>query len=86
VAASLLTTLQLPELIVPSLEAYEERAFQLATSPVLAAELRAKLANRLEHNPLFDTARFTRHLELAYSSMWEIYQRGGSPESYPVQA
>jgi hypothetical protein len=33
---------------------------------------------------LFDTARFTRHIETAYAMMWERNQRGEGPESFSV--
>jgi len=35
--------------------------------------------------PLFDTDRFRRHIEAAYVTMWERYQRGEPPESFEVQ-
>jgi predicted O-linked N-acetylglucosamine transferase (SPINDLY family) len=39
--------------------------------------------NRLTH-PLFDTARFTRHIEAAYATMWETWQRGEAPKGFSV--
>jgi predicted O-linked N-acetylglucosamine transferase (SPINDLY family) len=42
------------------------------------------LRNR-ETEPLFDTARFTRNLERAYTMMWERSQRGEPPVSFAVQ-
>jgi Tfp pilus assembly protein PilF len=35
--------------------------------------------------PLFDTARFTRHIEAAYTTMWERQQRGERPEAFAVK-
>jgi predicted O-linked N-acetylglucosamine transferase (SPINDLY family) len=50
------------------------------------ADLKAKLArNRLTH-PLFDTRRFTRHLEAAYRQMWERHRRGEAPDHLSVAA
>jgi protein O-GlcNAc transferase len=86
VAASLLHTIGLPELITHSLPEYEERALQLATTPPLLAELRARLAEGRGTSPLFDTARFCRHLEAAYITMWEGTQRGDAPASFSVPA
>jgi hypothetical protein len=34
---------------------------------------------------LFDTKRFTRHLERAYERMWERAERGEAPESFAVE-
>jgi predicted O-linked N-acetylglucosamine transferase (SPINDLY family) len=37
--------------------------------------------NRDTH-PLFNNKRFTRNLEAAYTTMWEIWQRGEPPRSF----
>ncbi|HLD65646.1 MAG TPA: tetratricopeptide repeat protein [Pseudomonas sp.] len=62
-AGSLLTALELPELITRSVEAYEERAVLLATSPALLAQLKQRLAQGRQHSALFDTPRFVRDFE-----------------------
>jgi protein O-GlcNAc transferase len=36
--------------------------------------------------PLFDTARFTRHIEAAYATMWRRYLAGEPAESFAVEA
>jgi hypothetical protein len=33
---------------------------------------------------LFKTARFARHIEAAYSTMWERHQRGEPPQAFAV--
>ena len=86
VAGSLLQAVGLPELITYTLAEYEEMALRLAREPDRLAELRARLqANRLTCS-LFDSARFTRHVERAYERMWEIYVSGGKPQAFAVQA
>jgi predicted O-linked N-acetylglucosamine transferase (SPINDLY family) len=86
VASSLLNAVGLPELVTTSLADYEALALRLATDPRLIGELRARLAaNRLTH-PLFDTGRFCRHIEAAYTTMWETWQRGEAPQSFAVEA
>jgi protein O-GlcNAc transferase len=57
---------------------------KLARDPGLLASLRQKLARNRETYPLFDTARFTRHIEAAYTTMWERCQRGEPPQSFAV--
>jgi predicted O-linked N-acetylglucosamine transferase (SPINDLY family) len=84
VAASLLTAAGLPEMITQSLAAYEARALALARNPAALAEIRAKLAKCRGTSPLFDTVRFTRHLEAAYIAMWERQQRGEAPASFEI--
>jgi protein O-GlcNAc transferase len=84
VAASLLTAAGLPELLTDSLEEYEALALRLATDPLLRSGLRERLRkNRLECS-LFDTDRFCRHIEAAYTTMWELWQREESPRSFSV--
>ena len=80
VAGSLLHAMGLPELVTEELPQYEQLAFELACDPNKLAQLREKLqANRLT-TPLFDTARFTRHLESAYQSMMTRYHADQPPE------
>ena len=83
-AGSLLKAIGLPELITDGLDAYEQRALELATNERMMAEIRAKLASNRATHPLFDTDRFTRHIEAAYVTMWERYQRGEPPASFAV--
>src|SRR5262249_6232431 len=85
VAASLLGAVGLPELVTDSLEAYEAQALRLARDASLLAELRGRLApNRLTH-PLFHSGPFCRHIEAAYTTMWELSQRDASPQSFSVE-
>jgi protein O-GlcNAc transferase len=84
VAGSLLTAVGLPELITRSLDGYESLALKLARDPALLGSLRSRLARHRESYPLFDTERFTRHIEAAYTTMWERSQRGERPQSFAV--
>jgi protein O-GlcNAc transferase len=85
VAASLLTAIDLPELVTGSLEEYETLALRLASDPSLLRSLRERLnRNRLVY-PLFDSDRYRRHIEAAYTKMWEIWQRGEAPQSFAVE-
>ena len=83
-AGSLLQALGLPELITHSLEDYEALALKLATTPTQMTAIRARLADRRLNSPLFDTARFCRHLEAAYLGMWERQQSGRPPMTFSV--
>jgi predicted O-linked N-acetylglucosamine transferase (SPINDLY family) len=82
VASSLLQTLGLPELIADSLDAYEAKALALARDPNALAAIKNTLAARRKDSPLFDTERFTRHLESALVTMWERHERGEPPASF----
>jgi predicted O-linked N-acetylglucosamine transferase (SPINDLY family) len=84
VAASLLTAVGLPEMVTRTLEEYEALATALAAEPERLRRIRDRLArNRLTH-PLFDTARFTRHLEAAFEEMVRLHRQGESPRSFSV--
>jgi predicted O-linked N-acetylglucosamine transferase (SPINDLY family) len=85
VAASLLHAIGLPELITASLQDYESLALRLAQDPVQLGAIRAKLASNRDKYPLFDTPRFTRHMEDAYRIMWERAERGLPPASFAVE-
>jgi predicted O-linked N-acetylglucosamine transferase (SPINDLY family) len=84
VAASLLTSLCMPELISADLEDYARRALTLAHSPGLLAELRQKLAHQCQTAALFDTDRYREHLESALLTVSERQRRGDSRESFSV--
>jgi len=85
VAASLLKAVGLPELVTTSLADYEALALKIASEPALCAWLQQKLALNRDVFPLFDTKRFTRHTEAAYTAMWQRYQRGESPHNLTVE-
>ncbi len=84
-AGSLLNALGLPELITDNLRDYENKAIQLATTPTLLAEIRAKLAEHKKTYPLFNPSVFCKHLESAYTTTWERHQRGESPVTFKVE-
>jgi protein O-GlcNAc transferase len=81
VAASVLTSAGLPELIAADREEYERRAIALATHPAPLAELRLKLAEARTTAPLFDTPALTRSVEALYGRMYRR-QRSGLPATH----
>lgn len=83
-AGSMLRAIGLPELITHELRDYEELAIELASSPDRLASIRARLREHRARKPLFDTLRFTRHLEAAYEIMREKAQLGCSPSDFSV--
>jgi predicted O-linked N-acetylglucosamine transferase (SPINDLY family) len=84
VAASLLHSIGLPELITHSQADYEATALGLAQDKKKLSDLRAKLAHNRQTRPLFDTARYTAGLERAYTMMWERHRRGEAPADFDV--
>jgi predicted O-linked N-acetylglucosamine transferase (SPINDLY family) len=84
VAASLLETMGLPELVTHTLEDYEALALALARDPARLGGLRARLKEGRLTSPLFDTEGFARGLEAAYLRMMEISRAGRVPENFAV--
>lgn len=84
VAASLLTAIDLPELIMPDLAAYEREAIRLGTDAAALAALKARLAERRTTRPLFDTRRWVRDFEWALEAMWARYAAGEEPGEISV--
>ena len=80
VAASLLNAIGLPELITTTLDDYERLAIDLATHPEKLAVIKRKLAENRLTTPLFDTKLFAKHIEAAYTAMYERYQAGLAPD------
>jgi predicted O-linked N-acetylglucosamine transferase (SPINDLY family) len=85
VAGSQLSALNLPDLVMGSLDEYEARALELATNPAFLQRIKQKLARAIVDAPLFHTDRYRRHLEAAYTTMWEMYKRGEEPRSFDVE-
>lgn len=83
--ASYLKALGLDELIAGSLKDYEALALKLAREPDALRALKDKLARNRDTFPLFDTERFTRHIEAAYATMWQHFQRGEPPSAFAVE-
>jgi protein O-GlcNAc transferase len=84
VGASLLNAVRLPELVTTTPNAYEKLAIELTRDPARLAALKAKLAGNRLTTPLFDTARFTRHIEAAYAAMMERHRAGLPPDHIHV--
>jgi predicted O-linked N-acetylglucosamine transferase (SPINDLY family) len=84
VAGSLLQAIGLPELITHSLADYEALALKLARDPALLADFRQRLTAHRTSQPLFNTAQFTRHIDAAYTTMWQRYEGGAAAESFGV--
>jgi predicted O-linked N-acetylglucosamine transferase (SPINDLY family) len=84
VAASLLNAIGLPELVTESLVEYEALAITLATTPVKLKTLKEKLERNRLTTPLFNTELFTKHIEEAYTQIYERYQADLPPEYFEV--
>lgn len=69
VAASLLRSIGMPDLIVPTFGDYEALAVAMAQDPGRLAEIKRRLATQRPASRLFDLERFTRGIEAAFQDM-----------------
>ena len=86
VAASLLNAIELPELITTSQEQYEATAIELATNQEKLQAIKQKLERNRLNAPLFDTQKFTNHIETAYVQMYERHLAELPPDHIYIEA
>lgn len=79
VSGSLLSALNMPDMIAHDLNTYETKALEIASDSKLAKNLRTRLKDAIGSTSLFDTPKFTRHLEKAYEAMIERWMYGEPP-------
>jgi len=84
VASSLLRAANLDELIVSTLDEYEELAVALATDLDKLYLLRRRLEDGRLSCPLFDTQRWVRNLETGLVMAWDRHEAGLAPEHIDV--
>ena len=80
VAASLLTNIGIPELIVNTSQEYCSLAIELASNPKKLSSIKSKLIANRDSTPLFDTHLFVRHIETAYQKTLDRFGANLSPE------
>lgn len=69
--ASILTNINLPELIANSPDEYTRIATSLAADQPQLIHLRSTLREKMRTSPLMDAPRFARNMEAAYRKMWQ---------------
>ena len=85
VAASLLTSLGLPELIVADAETYVAEALRLSGDRAALGALKIRLEEALRRTPVFDPTAFTATLESAFGTMATRLWAGLPHESFDVE-
>lgn len=84
VAASLLSAIDMPELITSTPAAYECLAIELATKPARLNQIKQKLEHNRPSSPLFNTPLFARNIENAFVQMYERYLADLPPDHIHV--
>ena len=80
VAASLLKTVGLDELITHSKEEFETKAIALSLQPSEFERLKSQLAQNLKSSPLFNASLYARHIEDAFQQMHQRHVQGLRPD------
>jgi protein O-GlcNAc transferase len=75
-AASILMTMELPELITQNYQEYESLAIMLATNPDRLAQVREKISLNRSKSILYKPDVFTRNLERAFQFLLAKYSEG----------
>jgi protein O-GlcNAc transferase len=84
VSASILNAMGLPELITQNMAEYESLAIYFANNRHKLDIIRHKLLLHRQTKPLFNTPRFVKNLEKAYSEMWGTLLAGKSPQQIEI--
>jgi predicted O-linked N-acetylglucosamine transferase (SPINDLY family) len=84
VSESLLNALGVPELVTDDQEQYIGLIRHLATDDQARLSIRDRIAANRTTTPLFDTVRFTRHLERAFEMMADRARNGLAPDHIDV--
>jgi len=80
-AASILNSIELPELITTTQQQYEYLAIEFASKPMKLKAIKDKLGKNRVHKSLFDTLGFTKKIESAYTKIYERYQSDLAPDN-----
>ena len=79
VASSLLSALDLNELITHTDEEYEKLILDYASQPIILKEIKEKLNRNKNDKPLFNTQKYTHDFELGMRKIHELYFNGEKP-------
>ena len=85
VAASLLNSVGLSNLITKSLDEYEKLAIEFANKEKNIIDIKNKLYNNLKTSSLFNTKIFTYHMEKAYKKIYERYKSHLKPDNITIR-
>ena len=84
VSASLLTAIDLPELITHTEKEYEDLAIELANNRNKLEEIKSKLEKNKLTKSLFNTKLFAKNIESAYTTMYERYLKDSPIENIEI--
>ena len=84
VAASLLNTIKLDDLISENLEEYEAIANKIISDPTYLKKIKNKLNENILKTPLYNSKLFTKNLELGYEKVFENYKNNQPLKNFEI--
>lgn len=82
--ATLCNAAGVPEMVVADLAAYVDRAVALANDPAQRKDLRRRLIEGRDTQPLFDNQRYCRNLDNGIEAVWNNYLAGRPPQRIEI--
>ncbi len=80
VSASLLSSLDLKELITENFNDYSSLAIKFGNNPELLKKIKIKLNENIKNKTLFDSKLFTKNLEFAYDKVYKNFLANKKPD------
>lgn len=84
VSASILTAIEMPELITSNQKEYEKLAIELALNPNKLFFIKQKLKEKIKSAPLFNEKLYAKNIEKLYTKMFNRYAKGNNPDIIEV--
>ena len=81
VSSSILSSLNLNELVCKNIEEYENKIIYIANTQDEINKIKKKLSNSLKNSKTFDTKKYVENLEEAYSIVYGKYNKNIKPEN-----
>jgi predicted O-linked N-acetylglucosamine transferase (SPINDLY family) len=81
VSSSILSSLNLNELVCKNIKEYENKIINIANSQDEINKIKKKLSDSLKNSKTFDTKKYVENLEGAYSIVYGKYNKNIKPEN-----
>lgn len=85
VSASLISAVNMHELITESPQDYEKMAIKIGKTENYSNQLKEKLRKNLKTTPLFNSTEFTKNLEKAYIEIYDNYYLGNKVKDFFIK-
>ena len=80
VALSLLTNLNLPELVTYSELDYKNLAIKLANNGAYFKKIKTKLVTNVKNSSIYDVCEYTKSIESGYDKVYDRYHNNLDPD------